>query len=215
MRSFKKKLSLLLVLVLLVNMLLPGMSALAAEANNSVVPSEPSNASNEHTLSPGFYSNILQISEQDKMEIQRFLKEREENVYKPLRNERVAGYICTTAAPAVVAVYFIPGIGEVALLATGAIVVGGITYYAGSWMYNKIMPYIIGFYIPNRLKKNGDTVDLSKFNKKIRGKQAYKEDGGWYIEKDTAGHGGSKWKLKKPNGERVASLDEKGKILRK
>jgi hypothetical protein len=31
----------------------------------------------------------------------------------------------------VVAVYFIPGIGEVALLATGAIVVGGITYYAG------------------------------------------------------------------------------------
>jgi hypothetical protein len=195
-------------------MLLPGMSALAAEANNSVVPTELSNASNEHILSPGFYNNILEISEQDKMEIQRFLKERE-NVHETLRNERGAGYVCTAAAPAVVAVYFIPGIGEVALLATGAIVVGGITYYAGSWMYNKIMPYIIGFHIPKRLMKNGNTVDLSKFNKKIRGKQAYKEDGGWYIEKDTAGHGGSKWKLKKPNGERVASLDEKGKILRK
>ncbi|HHW40474.1 MAG TPA: hypothetical protein GXX19_04850 [Syntrophomonadaceae bacterium] len=37
MRSVKKKLSLLLVLVLLVNMLLPGMSALAAEANNNIV----------------------------------------------------------------------------------------------------------------------------------------------------------------------------------
>lgn len=28
-------------------------------------------------------------------------------------------------------VYFIPGVGEVALLATGAVVVGGATYYAG------------------------------------------------------------------------------------
>ena len=37
MKSVKKKLSLLLVLVLLVNMLLPGMSTLAAEANNNIV----------------------------------------------------------------------------------------------------------------------------------------------------------------------------------
>lgn len=50
MKSVKKKLSLLLVLVLLVNMLLPGMSALAVEGNNSVVLSELNNASSEHTL---------------------------------------------------------------------------------------------------------------------------------------------------------------------
>lgn len=45
------------------------------------------------------------------------------------------------AAVAVVAVYTIPGIGEVALLATGAIVVGGIIYEAGSWVYNKYVSY--------------------------------------------------------------------------
>lgn len=38
-------------------------------------------------------------------------------------------------------VYFIPGVGEVALLATGVIVVGGVTYYAGSTIYNKVKAY--------------------------------------------------------------------------
>ncbi|MBY0217737.1 hypothetical protein [Paenibacillus illinoisensis] len=38
-------------------------------------------------------------------------------------------------------VYFIPGVGEVALLATGAVVVGGATYYAGSAIYNKVKAY--------------------------------------------------------------------------
>ncbi|WP_143338517.1 hypothetical protein, partial [Desulforamulus profundi] len=38
MRSVKQKLSLVLVLALLVNMLLPGMGAFAAETNNFVVP---------------------------------------------------------------------------------------------------------------------------------------------------------------------------------
>jgi len=50
MRSIKQKLSIILVLVLLVNILLPGMNALAAEANNSVAPSELGNASDEYTL---------------------------------------------------------------------------------------------------------------------------------------------------------------------
>ncbi|WP_378211802.1 RHS repeat-associated core domain-containing protein, partial [Anoxybacteroides rupiense] len=40
-----------------------------------------------------------------------------------------------------VGVYFIPGIGEVALLATGAVVLGGITYKAGSWIANKVKTY--------------------------------------------------------------------------
>ncbi|MCG7315952.1 hypothetical protein [Brevibacillus laterosporus] len=38
--------------------------------------------------------------------------------------------------PAVVAVYAIPGIGEVALLATGAIAIGGAIYSVGSWLYD-------------------------------------------------------------------------------
>lgn len=63
--------------------------------------------------------------------------------------------------------------------------------------------------------KNGN-IDLGKFNKKT--KTGYKNDDGWTIEKDRAGdkaHGGSKWKLKNKKGERKATLDEKGKILRK
>lgn len=67
--------------------------------------------------------------------------------------------------------------------------------------------------IPNRLKdKNGD-VDLGKFNNKVKGKTAYKESGGWQIDKDTSGHGGRKWKLKNKSGERVASLDGDGKVI--
>lgn len=42
----------------------------------------------------------------------------------------------------VVAVYAIPGIGEVAILATGAILVGGIVYKAGSWVYEEVTTWI-------------------------------------------------------------------------
>ncbi|MBE3551035.1 MAG: hypothetical protein IMX03_07420 [Brockia lithotrophica] len=119
-----------------------------------------------------------------------------------------------SAAAPLVGVYAIPGIGQVAFLATGAVVVGGVTFYAGSWLYEKIISDIIAYKIPKRLLKNGNTVDLSKFNQKIKVKVAYKENGGWYIEKDESGHGGSKWKLKDPKNKRVASLDENGKILR-
>ena len=65
------------------------------------------------------------------------------------------------------------------------------------------------------MKDGEGNVDLGKFDKNVKGKSAKKEEGGWEIEKDTAGHGGSKWKLKNKKGERVASLDGKGKILRK
>ena len=70
--------------------------------------------------------------------------------------------------------------------------------------------------IPNRIiDDDTGNVDLGKFKNKVKGKNAYKESGGWSIEKDTAGHGGRKWKLKNKKGERVASLDGNGKILGK
>lgn len=53
------------------------------------------------------------------------------------------------------------------------------------------------------------------FDQKVSGKTAYKEKGGWTIEKDTSGHGGHKWKHKDKSGNRVASLDENGKVLGK
>jgi len=42
-----------------------------------------------------------------------------------------------------VPLYFIPGVGQVALIATGAVVVGGITYYAGSAVYKKTKAYLV------------------------------------------------------------------------
>ena len=69
--------------------------------------------------------------------------------------------------------------------------------------------------IPERLKDGEGNVDLGKFDQNVKGKNAKKEKGGWEIEKDTSGHGGSKWKLKDKKGKRVASLDENGKVLRK
>ena len=65
------------------------------------------------------------------------------------------------------------------------------------------------------MKDGEGNVDLGKFDENVKGKNAKKEKGGWEIEKDTAGHGGSKWKLKDKKGKRVASLDGNGKILRK
>ncbi|MBR1375367.1 MAG: hypothetical protein IJ566_04715 [Cardiobacteriaceae bacterium] len=73
--------------------------------------------------------------------------------------------------------------------------------------------------IPKRLfGKNGE-VDLSKFTDKIKNVKGFKEPKtGWRIEKDETGHGaGSKWKLKdnKGNGNRIATLDEKGFVTGK
>ena len=71
--------------------------------------------------------------------------------------------------------------------------------------------------IPSRFR-DGNVVDLDKFDNKVSGRNAYKEKGGWEIEKDRAGsnsHGGSAWKLKDKKGKRKATLDKNGKILRK
>ena len=65
-------------------------------------------------------------------------------------------------------IYFIPGIGEVVIAATGAIAVAGVTITVGTWLY-----------------------------------------------KDTAGHGGRKWKLKNKKGNRIASLGKNGEVLGK
>ena len=57
--------------------------------------------------------------------------------------------------------------------------------------------------------------NLGKFKNKVKGKTSYKEEGGWAIDKDTAGHGGRKWKLKDKKGNRIASLGKNGEVLGK
>ena len=37
--------------------------------------------------------------------------------------------------------YFIPGVGEVLIAATGAVIVGGVAITAGNWAYTKIVSY--------------------------------------------------------------------------
>lgn len=129
----------------------------------------------------------------------------------------------TTSAVAVPGVYFIPGVGKVLITATGVILVGGAVVAAGSWLGKKITKWFkqqkiiksVKSQIPSRLKDKSGNVNLGKFNQKVKGKTAYKEKGGWTIDKDNAGHGGRKWNLKNKSGKRIGSLDGKGKVLGK
>lgn len=66
--------------------------------------------------------------------------------------------------------------------------------------------------IPNSLKKDGK-VDLTKFNKKVKGETAWKSSNGWKISKDTANHGGRVWKLFNKSRKRIASLGADGSVL--
>lgn len=143
------------------------------------------------------------------------------------------------AAPAVVAVYFVPGLGEVALLATGVIVIGAVGYAAGSWAYDTFTNWLqtsakqeakdAADSVSNKVKVSGsnDKIDLGQFtdkngntpkNKKS-GVFTSKKDNRYTIEKDTAGHTGydgtvKAWKLFL-SGKRVASLNSAGKIVGK
>lgn len=84
----------------------------------------------------------------------------------------------------------------------------------GNMLPSMLEPWFTKSNIPARLKDSNGYVRLGDFDRKVPGKKAYRESGGWTIEKDTAGHGGSYWKLKNKSGDRVASLDQNGKVLR-
>ena len=63
-----------------------------------------------------------------------------------------------------------------------------------------------------------DGVIISKFKNKVKGKQEYKDPkSGWSISRDVGknnSHGGSYWKLMDKSGNRIATLDKNGKVLR-
>lgn len=138
----------------------------------------------------------------------------------------------TRAIAAAAGTYFIPGIGQIALTVTGALVIGGLTIKAGSWLYNQVSTYIAkktaekaADKIPNSLKSGDMQVDLDKFKNKY-GKTAKNTtsngpftNGNWHVEKDIAGHLGyngekKAWKLwKKGASDRTASLDKNGNVI--
>ena len=66
--------------------------------------------------------------------------------------------------------------------------------------------------IPNKLKTKDGRVDLSKFNKRKRGRKGFEGPNGWYIEKDYSHHAGSVWKLFDRFGNRIATLWKDGGI---
>lgn len=140
---------------------------------------------------------------------------------------------------AVVAVYFIPGLGEVALLTTGAIVIGATVYSVGTWAYKKFKKWLktsakkeaqdAAKKVSNKVKVKGskDKVDLGQFKDKNGKTPKNKKSGNftstkdkrYTIKKDTAGHTGydgttKQWKLYL-SGKRIASLNSSGKIIGK
>lgn len=143
------------------------------------------------------------------------------------------------SAAAVVAVYSVPGLGEVALLATGAIVIGTAVYAVGSWVYDTFTNWLqssakqeaqdAANNVSNKVKVRGsnDKVDLGQFKDK-NGKTPQNKNSGTFIstkdnrytiQKDTSGHTGydgtrKAWKLFL-SGKRVASLNSSGKIVGK
>lgn len=128
-----------------------------------------------------------------------------------------------SAAALVAGTWFIPGVGEVVITAAGVVIVAGVTIAAGTWVYNTVQDWFAQqaeikeakANIPSRLKDDKGNVKVGDFNQKVPGKNAKKEKKGWTIERDTAGHGGRYWKLKDKAGNRVASLDQNGKVLGK
>ncbi|MED3662990.1 DNRLRE domain-containing protein [Ureibacillus terrenus] len=105
----------------------------------------------------------------------------------------------------VVGVYFIPGIGEVALLATGAVVLGGITYKAGSWLGQKVRDYVFSKKtpIPSKLK-NGDRVktpDTHPGEWTKKGDTYTHKKTKWKAKVDKSGHRGRHYDLSPPNGK--------------
>lgn len=117
--------------------------------------------------------------------------------------------------------WWIPDVGQVVITTAGAVIVGGAVIATGTWIYNSVSGWFAQkaeidaakVDIPSRLKDVNENVKVGDFNQKVSGKTAYREKGGWTIEKDTAGHGGKKCKLKNKSVGRVAPLDENGKVL--
>ena len=58
--------------------------------------------------------------------------------------------------------YFIPGIGEVAIAATGAIIVGGLVIWTGSYLAKTIINYVKNF---SKASKNRTVSDILKTKK--------------------------------------------------
>ena len=205
MKKFRHALSFLLVFAMLFSTSVPAFA--------TSFPPENENSSVIVTDS-GVYINDVYYTQEQFVQLLETAQEVETETGNQTRS---------AAAALVAGTWYIPGIGQVIVTAAGAVLVAGAVIEVGSWIYDTVVEWFATRAeikeakekIPERLKDEDGEVDLDNFDQKVNGKTSYKEKGGWTIEKDTAGHGGRKWKLKDKSGNRVASLDENGKVLGK
>ncbi|MGG4438650.1 DNRLRE domain-containing protein [Priestia megaterium] len=75
---------------------------------------------------------------------------------------------------AIVAVYFVPGLGEVALAATGAVILGGITYKAGTWIGQKARNY---YFSKKKARSAHPPAKRNTYSSRKKAKEAAKRAG--------------------------------------
>lgn len=206
MKKFRHALSFLLVFVMLFSTSIPAFASSypSGNENSSVVVTDS-----------GVYIHEVYYTQEQFVQLLETAQEVEMNTGNQTRSAAVGALVAGT--------WYIPGLGQVIVTAAGAVLVAGVVIEVGTWIYDTVVEWFATRAeikeakekIPERLKDEDGEVDLDNFDQKVNGKTAYKEKGGWTIEKDTAGHGGRKWKLKDKSGNRVASLDENGKVLGK
>jgi len=92
----------------------------------------------QELLEPGFYSEeqIMYIPEEY---LDPYHSEAVGTIYTYVNPG--SGKFQTFAIGAAAGLYFIPGIGQILLTATGVLVIGGVTIAAGSWLYNQVAAY--------------------------------------------------------------------------
>lgn len=224
----KKIISIILILTMMLNTLLPAF----ADNQEIIVGDENENIQLENGIvltKEEFiqylynHSNeIIQISSEYKLDY-----EFESNInYSTYQLPKIARSATGGVLELVEGTWYIPGIGEIVVIGAAIYVGGVLLTEAGSWLYNEVIKFLerkaqekldnIYNSIPPKLRGSDGHVKLDKFTEKVSGKTSYKDPkSGWVVDKDTAGHGGRKWKLKNKFGKRVASLDENGKILGK
>ncbi len=149
MKYFKKKISSFLVFSMLFS-LIP--QATFAQQNTHTFNSEVKVTEEGIFIKGNFF---------DKKEFLELLKSSEVISYENSSNQGIA--------PALAGVYFVPGVGEIAITATGAVLVAGVAISTGSWAYKQVVNYFKE-HTKNKRKSTSD-----KHTKKRPGRQNEKK----------------------------------------
>lgn len=224
-----------LVSVMFLTPILNTVSAMESSQNDEILYSDASGDEDNEVTSSDEEDEVevfedLILSDEEIAKINQYLDEQKNNENNTVksRNKRSLAF---AGAAGWAGTFAIPGVGQVLLTATGAIVIGGVVISAGSWVAQKVKNWIYQSKkenaekakkaIPSSLKKKNGNVDLDSFTVRVRGKNAYKDPKTGYIkEKDTTGHRGydgsvKKWKIKNKKGKRIASVNGSGKVVDK